>query len=170
MNNLNSGTWQPLPMGIYAVAIAEAQVAPNKKGTGSWLRLKYEVIDGPHAKKSFSVWYNFSHQNTSVADGAWQELGKLASALGLVLNREAAPDTFNSLLYSKLRVGVQAVAATQSFGAHNKIMEYLPLMPAPVAQTSAVAQPATPQQSAAVESAAQTLGATPVTPGGNVPF
>ena len=73
-----------LPSGEYPALITDSDVKPTKSGTGSYLELVYQVIDG--AYKGRKVWARITLQNpnaTSVSIGQ-QHLAQLRHAVGKV--------------------------------------------------------------------------------------
>ena len=47
--------FEPIPAGKYPAVIAESEMKPNKAGTGHFLQLTFQVIDGPY-KNRFLWW------------------------------------------------------------------------------------------------------------------
>ena len=43
-----ASNFDPLPAGKYLAAIIESEMKPTKAGTGNYLALTFQVLDGPH--------------------------------------------------------------------------------------------------------------------------
>lgn len=57
------GGWVPLPEGTYDVKILEVKQGTSKSGNPQ-LSVKGEVMDGPHAGKTVTIWYSLTPQST----------------------------------------------------------------------------------------------------------
>lgn len=55
--------FEPLPPGWYQVAIVESEEKETAKGDGSYLKLKFQVIEGPREGKN--LWANLNLNNPS---------------------------------------------------------------------------------------------------------
>lgn len=80
--------FSPLPAGEYLVKGIEAEMKSNKAGTGEYLAMTFEVMQGEHANRK--VWHNFnlSHNSEKVAQIGQGELAALCQAI----NRMAITD------------------------------------------------------------------------------
>ena len=87
--NFNAETYEPedfdlLPVGDYLAAITESEIRTTRSGTGTYLELRYTVLDGEH--KGRHVWQRITITNASdkaVAMGQ-HELWEVCHALGVM--------------------------------------------------------------------------------------
>lgn len=73
----------PLPEGNYMLQAIESSIGPNSNGTGTILKITYEVLDeGPY--KNRRVWDNLNvqHENATAQGIAQRALASLCEALG----------------------------------------------------------------------------------------
>lgn len=54
---------EPLPKGMYQVMVVESQIKANQAGTGEYISLKLQVIDGEHSGRW--IWDNLNVRNAS---------------------------------------------------------------------------------------------------------
>lgn len=54
---------EPLPKGMYQVVIVESQIKNNLAGTGEYISLKLQVVDGEHSGRW--IWDNLNVRNAS---------------------------------------------------------------------------------------------------------
>ena len=45
-----SSDFEPVPAGKYLAVITESEMKPMKSGSGNYLQLTFEIIDGPHKR------------------------------------------------------------------------------------------------------------------------
>lgn len=43
--------FEPIPAGKYLAVITDSEMKPNKAGTGRYLQLAFQIIDGPYKKR-----------------------------------------------------------------------------------------------------------------------
>jgi hypothetical protein len=79
-----SSNLEPLPAGQYLAVITESEMRPNKAGTGSYLQITFEIIDGPH--KGRRVWsrLNLDNPNATAVAIAQSELSAICRAVGVM--------------------------------------------------------------------------------------
>lgn len=89
-----------LAAGVYTAQIIEAEVKPTKAGTGTILKLTWQVADGPSERRRF--WQSINIQNASAeAQRIGQsELKEITSALGLGPISTTDPLLFKPLIVS----------------------------------------------------------------------
>jgi hypothetical protein len=79
-----SEDFQPLPAGDYKAILSESEVAPNKAGTGKNLKLKFQVIDGPHKKRTLYSWLAVLNPSEVAQRIAHQNFSALCHAVGVL--------------------------------------------------------------------------------------
>lgn len=110
------------PAGTYKAVIFDSDQSPNKKGTGSYLRLDFEIKDGPHAGNDFSVFYNIQHNNPVAQKIAVEELSRLCHAIGL----RGTANNEEDILNNELMIDV-VIDHGKDGEDRNKITKYHPL-------------------------------------------
>ena len=85
LNALENATFDEkvLPEGEYQVVIYDYKMDRNKKDSGDWLRLHFEVKGGPESGNNFVVFFNIVHENETAERIAKEELSRLCRACGL---------------------------------------------------------------------------------------
>lgn len=81
-DDMNS--FEPLPAGKYLAAIVASEEKQNSKGTGSYLELKFEIIEGDHKGRYLWTRLNLEHPNREVVRIANIELGAICKAVGVL--------------------------------------------------------------------------------------
>lgn len=71
-----------LPSDDYLAQIVASEVKSTKKGNGSYLELKYEVISGPHAGSNFFSRHNIDNPNQTAQAIGRGEITKICNAQG----------------------------------------------------------------------------------------
>ena len=113
------GNFDPLPKGEYMVVISGSEIKDNSKGTGKYLLLVYDVVDGEyHGRKLFDR-LNIINDSAQA-----QQIGKgQLSAICRAVNVHHLNDTCE--LHDKpfiVKVGINP--ATEKFEASNSIKGY----------------------------------------------
>ena len=80
----------PIPAGKYAAAISASEMKPTKNGSGQYLELEYQVLDGEH--KGRKVWsrHNLQHPNVQTVQIARGELSSICRAVGVMAPKDSA--------------------------------------------------------------------------------
>ena len=102
LNALENATFDEkvLPEGEYQVVIYDYKMDRNKKDSGDWLRLHFEVKGGPESGNNFVVFFNIVHENETAERIAKEELSRLCRACGL----SGTVSNCEDLLHHELRV------------------------------------------------------------------
>ncbi len=134
----------PLPSGEYPVIITDSDMKPTKAGTGQYLELTFQVIDGP--SKGRLVWarLNLDNPNPKAVEIAQRDLSAICHAVG-----HAQALTDSQVLHNRplvIRVEfVQAGGRNQHDGnevkAYKRLDGAAPAHAAPPAQQYAPSQP-----------------------------
>lgn len=72
-----------LPNGWYGMRIDEVDYEANKAGTGHFIKLTWEVIDGPHAGRKYWARLNVDNPNPAAVEIAEKELTSICQATGI---------------------------------------------------------------------------------------
>jgi len=70
-----------LPAGRYRVMITEVEDKETKSGTGKYLRLKFQVLDGQYVNWITSDMINYKNDNPKAEEIGWQQLKKCVRAI-----------------------------------------------------------------------------------------
>jgi hypothetical protein len=114
-------TFAPLPAGEYVAAIVESDWKDTKSGTGRYLKLTLEILEGEHAGRRVWDMLNLENSNQTAVDIARKSLAGICHALGIMIPRDS------STLHDKpLRIKLAVQAASGGYEASNRVKGYLP--------------------------------------------
>ncbi len=123
-----------LPVGEYLSTIVSSAVKSTKAGTGQYLELVFELIEGEFKGRKIWQRINFNNPNPKAEAAAKRELSTLCRALG-VLNVQ-----HSELLHNiPVIVQLQIEDGTNGYGPQNRVKTYS-------AANSISATPATNQE------------------------
>jgi hypothetical protein len=127
---------QPLPAGDYKAILAESEVAPNKAGTGKNLKLKFQIVDGPHKKRTLYSWLAVLNPSEVAQRIAHQSFSALCHAVDVL----KVTDT--SQLHGKPLLLAVGFETDHQGKPANVIKGYKPLQAAKQAPESGAEEPA----------------------------
>lgn len=81
---------KPLPEGEYKAAIIASENKPTKAGTGSYLALTFEVLDGSSKGRRLWANLNLNNPNATAVEIAKSELSAICHAVGVMTPRDSA--------------------------------------------------------------------------------
>lgn len=76
------GDFEPLPAGTYMVQVVDSDVLETKAGTGQYLKLTMEVMDGPNANRKIWTNINFKNPNATTQRIAQEQIKQICDAIG----------------------------------------------------------------------------------------
>ena len=76
-------SFDPIPAGWYNARITEAEVKSTKAGTGSYIKVRYDITGPTHQGRVIYGNINLSNPNQQAEQIGIQQLGSLARAIGL---------------------------------------------------------------------------------------
>lgn len=88
--NFNANDVEPstgfsaIPAGKYAAVISDSEMKPNKAGTGQYLQLELEIIDGDYAGRRLWARLNLENPNQDAVRIARSELSAICRAVGVL--------------------------------------------------------------------------------------
>lgn len=130
-----------MPAGKYPMVFTESEVKPNSKGTGSYLQLVAEVIDGDFKGRKIWVRLNIENPTQSAVDIAKREMASICQAVGY--NQELFD---SAVLHNIPFMGdVKIEPANNGYEARNGMKGYAPMngsATAPARQATAPTAPA----------------------------
>jgi hypothetical protein len=81
--------FEPIPAGKYAAVITESEFKETKSGTGQYLQLTFQVIDGPHANRFLWARLNLDNPNATAVAIAKAELSAICRAVGVMAPKDS---------------------------------------------------------------------------------
>ena len=131
-----------LPPGKYLAHLIESEMLPTKAGDGQLLKLVFEVLDGPAARRKIFDQLNLVNRNEQTVEIAQRTLSAICHAVGQVHVSDSEQLHFKPLIVT-LKV---EPAGPDRYGVHrearNKVGGYAPAQqgaatPPPAAQPAA---------------------------------
>lgn len=80
----------PIPAGKYVAAITASEMKPTKNGTGSYLELEYQVLDGEHKGRKLWSRHTLQHPSAQTVQIARGELSAVCRAIGIMTPKDSA--------------------------------------------------------------------------------
>jgi len=84
-----ASTFDPLPAGKYVVAVTGSEMKPTKAGDGSFLELKFEVLEGEHKGRNVWARLNMNNPNAVAVKIARSELSAICHAVGVMAPKDS---------------------------------------------------------------------------------
>lgn len=132
--------FQPLPEGEYVVTIIDSEVKQTKNGTGYYLQLRLQVVDGPYRNRTIFDRINIANQNKTAEDIGQQALGALCYAAGFKERPKDSAELHNIPIIARIRV-----RHDPNYGDGNEVRGYKSASASASAHSaSATAQPQAP--------------------------
>jgi hypothetical protein len=84
-NNVEpAGDFEPIPAGKYLAVITESEFKPTKAGTGNYLQLAFQIIEGPYTNRLLWARLNLDNANDTARKIAQGELSAICRAVGVL--------------------------------------------------------------------------------------
>lgn len=80
--DISERSYEPIPPGYYRVAIVEASVKTTKAGTGTYVNLKMQVLDGKHQNRYVFERLTLTNPNETAVRIGREQLAMLCIAVG----------------------------------------------------------------------------------------
>ena len=109
---------EPLPEGPYLAQVIEDEMKPTKKGDGSYLQLKMEVLDGPHKGRWIFDRLNLQNPNKTAVEISERQLLAVGKACGV-----AKLDDSSQLRGIPITVIVK-IEKSSEYGDRNQVVTY----------------------------------------------
>ena len=81
--------FSPLPEGKYLAAIIASDVKANKAGTGRYLQLTFEILEGSYQGRRLWQRLNLEHPNPKAVELAQADLAQICRAVGVITVRDS---------------------------------------------------------------------------------
>ena len=98
-----AGVYEALPAGDYQVIITESEMKPTKSGTGRYLQLKLQVINGKFQNRTLFDRLNLDNPNDTAVQIAKATLSSICRAVN-VLTPQDSSELHNKPLTAKVSV------------------------------------------------------------------
>lgn len=136
-------THDVLPPGRYPAQVIESEVKATNAGTGQYLSLTLEVVDGPHAGRKLWDIINLINPSETAQRIGREQLSALCHAVGVTLASNSDPLHFKPLLVTVhvLPAGVDRKGYERKT-PKNEVKGYEPLPRAGAAPARTAPQPA----------------------------
>lgn len=115
-----SQSYEPIPEGTYKAVITESEEKPTKAGTGSYMQLTVEIIDGQHSGRKLIDRLNLNNPNKVAVDIAQRTLSSICRATGVM-----TPTDSQELHDKPMMVKVVIRPAQGEYSASNEIKSYM---------------------------------------------
>ena len=100
LNGFNAATvepsqdFDPIPAGKYLAVITDSEMKPTKSGTGQYLQLSLQILEGPYKGRYVWARLNLHNPNPTTVKIARQELSAICRGCGVdAANRIASSCT-----------------------------------------------------------------------------
>jgi hypothetical protein len=84
-----SSDFEPIPAGKYLALITESEMKANKAGTGHYLQLTFQIIEGPYKNRLLWARLNLDNPNAITVQIAKAELSALCRAVGVLVPKDS---------------------------------------------------------------------------------
>lgn len=118
-NDIEERSFDPLPMGDYTLVVTDSEMKATKSGTGEYLSLKVEVVEGKYKGRKLFANFNIKNPNAEAVSIARAELAALCRAVRVPNPKDS------SELHDKpfdARIGIEKRKDTGE--AQNRIKKY----------------------------------------------
>jgi hypothetical protein len=89
-NNVDPATdFEPLPAGKYIAVITDSEMKPTKAGTGHYLQLTFQVVDGQFKNRLLWSRLNLDNPNRQAVQIAQGELSAICRAVGVLQPKDS---------------------------------------------------------------------------------
>jgi hypothetical protein len=79
-----AGDFEPIPAGKYLAVITESEMKPTKAGTGNYLQLTFQILEGPYQNRLLWARLNLDNPNETTRKIAQGELSAICRAVGVL--------------------------------------------------------------------------------------
>jgi len=83
------GDFEPLPAGKYLVIMTDSQMKETKSGTGHYLELTFQVVDGQYKGRLLWSRLNLDNPNPTAVKIAQGELSSICRAVGVMRPKDS---------------------------------------------------------------------------------
>lgn len=153
--------FKPLPVGYYTAIIVDSEIKDTKSGTGQYLALTFEVVEGEHTSRKVFHNINIVNANSEAERIGRQELATLTQKLG-VGNVQDTTDLHNKPV--KIYLTIEEYNGKHSNRVTGSKYKSASEQAAPASQAAPAPQPATAPQATTPPPAPSANGPAPWRP------
>jgi hypothetical protein len=88
-NEVEPASFDPLPAGKYLACITESEMKATKNGSGQFLNLTFQVLDGEYKGRKVWARLNLKNQNIQAEQIARGQLSAICRAVGVMTPRDS---------------------------------------------------------------------------------
>lgn len=89
-NDIDPATdFEAIPAGKYLAVITDSEVKPNKSGSGSYLQLTFQVVEGEYKNRFLWARLNLDNPNATAVKIARAELSAICRAVGILVPNDS---------------------------------------------------------------------------------
>ncbi len=81
--------FEPIPAGKYVAVITDSEMKPTKAGTGHYLQLTFQIIEGPYKNRFLWARLNLDNPNATAVQIARAELSAICRAVGVMAPKDS---------------------------------------------------------------------------------
>ncbi|MCP4300831.1 MAG: DUF669 domain-containing protein [Gammaproteobacteria bacterium] len=81
---------EPIPTGKYIAVITDSEMKPTKSGTGNYLQLTFQIVEGEYANRLLWVRLNLDNPNATAVQIARRELSSICRSVGVLVPTDSA--------------------------------------------------------------------------------
>lgn len=111
--------YELLPAGTYPAFITESDFMPTKNGSGSYLKLKFQIIEGEYTGRVLFTNLNLDNPNKTAVEIAQRDLSAICHAVGVLQASDSQQLHDRPMM---IKVGIQP--AKNGYEASNQIKGY----------------------------------------------
>ncbi|MFA5291915.1 MAG: DUF669 domain-containing protein [Phycisphaerae bacterium] len=90
-NNVEAATdFDPIPAGKYSAVIVDSEMKAAKNGNGSYLELKFQIIEGEYKNRLLWARLSLENQNDTTVKIAKSQLAAICQAIGVMVPKDSA--------------------------------------------------------------------------------
>lgn len=116
------GSFEPIPAGWYTAMVTDSEFKPTKNGTGEYLQLRIDIIEGDYENRVLFDRLNLNNPNQTAVEIAQRQLSAICRAVGVM-----TPQDSNDLHDKPLKVKVGIRPAGNGYEASNEVKAYEPV-------------------------------------------
>lgn len=75
----------PIPAGKYIAVITDSEMKPTKSGSGNYLQLTFQIVEGEYANRLLWVRLNLDNPNATAVEIARRELSAICRSVGVLV-------------------------------------------------------------------------------------
>ena len=81
---------EPIPAGKYVAVITDSEMKPTKAGTGNYLQLTFQIVEGEYANRLLWVRLNLDNPNATAVEIARRELSAICRSVGVLVPTDSS--------------------------------------------------------------------------------